>query len=163
MTKAPQPLATLRQRFRRVTTVTLALLLVALTLITVIDVLGRYLFNSPLPGGKELTELLVMSVIFAGLPAICLDDGHITVDILVGKLRGTAAMVQLTIARAFVGFVLGVIAWQLFVQGQRLMASTQTTVYLHVPLGPIALIAAFICAAGAVLSVMMALRRPARG
>lgn len=161
--ETPNPLATFRQRLRSVTTIVLALLLVALTLITVVDVLGRYVFNSPLPGGKELTELLVMSVIFAGLPAICLDDGHITVDMFVGRLRGTAAMAQLTIARAFVAVVLTLVAWQLFVQGQRLMASSQTTVYLQVPLGPVAMIAAFICAAGAVLSLLMALRRLPRG
>lgn len=160
---AVQPLAALRQRFRSATTVVLAVLLVGLTLVTVLDVVGRYLFNSPLPGGTELTELLVMAVIFAGLPAICLDDGHVTVDMFVGRLRGAGAMAQLTIARAFVAVVLGLVAWRLFVQGLRLMASTQTTVYLHVPLGPVAMAAALLCAAGAVLSAMMALRRPPRG
>ena len=127
---ASGPLALLRQRARVVTTVILAVLLVALTTVTVIDVVGRYLFNHPLPGGTELTELLVMATIFAGLPAICLDDGHVTVDMLVSRLEGAPARVHLAAVRLIVAAVLALVAWQLWVQGLRLASYTQTKV-LH--------------------------------
>ena len=67
-------IADLRQRVGTATAVALGVMLLALTGITVLDVTGRYLLNAPLPGGAELTELLVMAVIFTGLPAISLDD-----------------------------------------------------------------------------------------
>ncbi|MCB1810118.1 MAG: TRAP transporter small permease, partial [Candidatus Competibacteraceae bacterium] len=59
-----------------------AILLFALMVLTCIDVMGRYLFNAPLQGATELTRLLMAGIIFAALPAVCLREDHVTVDLL---------------------------------------------------------------------------------
>src|SRR3546814_8744945 len=50
---------------------------------TFVDVVGRYVFNSPLPGALELTEIMMASLIFTILPVVSARSDHITVDLLV--------------------------------------------------------------------------------
>ena len=48
--------------------------------LTFADVVARYLFNRPLSGAFELTELLLLVLIFAGLPLVSYADEHVTMD-----------------------------------------------------------------------------------
>ena len=45
-----------------------ALALFAIMVLTLVDVSGRKLLSASVPGSLELTELLMVVVIFAGLP-----------------------------------------------------------------------------------------------
>ena len=47
-----------------------SVVLFLLMLITCIDVVGRYLFASPLPGATELTEVGLAIMVFAAIPVI---------------------------------------------------------------------------------------------
>jgi hypothetical protein len=38
--------------------------------LTFVDVVGRYLFNTPVYGGFEMTEVALATLIFAGLPLV---------------------------------------------------------------------------------------------
>ena len=58
-----------------------AITLFALMLITVVDVTGRYVFNHPLTGSTELTEMAVGIVVFSVFPIISWRREHIVVDI----------------------------------------------------------------------------------
>src|SRR6266849_6455550 len=58
-----------------------AVVMLFLMLLTCVDVVGRYFLNKPLTGGFELTEVLLASLIFAGLPLVTLRGDHITVDL----------------------------------------------------------------------------------
>ncbi len=60
--------------------------LIFLVCVTCIDVGGRFLFNSPLPGSTELIELGLGVVIFSVLPHICWKNENIIVDVLYNKL-----------------------------------------------------------------------------
>ena len=42
-----------------------------------IDVVGRYFFSMPVTGGFEMTEILLASLIFAGLPLVTLRDDRV--------------------------------------------------------------------------------------
>ena len=55
--------------------------LTILVLITVIDVLGRYLLSLPLPGTTEITEIILGILIYIGLPYITRDEEHVTVSL----------------------------------------------------------------------------------
>lgn len=59
-----------------------ALVMFTMMLVTFVDVVGRDLLNSPLPGGFEITEFLLASLIFLGLPLITAEGGHVEVDLL---------------------------------------------------------------------------------
>jgi TRAP-type C4-dicarboxylate transport system permease small subunit len=59
-----------------------AILLFCLMAVTTVDVIGRYIFNFPLRGGFEITELLLLTLIFAGLPLVSRADEHVTMDFI---------------------------------------------------------------------------------
>jgi hypothetical protein len=59
-----------------------AILLFCLMALTTADVIGRYIFNWPLRGAFELTELLLLTLIFAGLPLASRADEHVTLDFI---------------------------------------------------------------------------------
>lgn len=160
---AGAPAARVRRGLRLVTAVLCGALLLALTFVTVVDVIGRYLLSRPLPGAGEYTELLLMSIIFVGLPAVCLDDGHVSVDLFTSKFRGWLATAQLAVARLFVGVLLAVIAWQLWKHGTQLSSYNEVTVYLRVPIGPFAKATAVIAGICALASFAMAFMRLPRG
>lgn len=152
----------LRSGMRTITAVLLGVLLIALTAVTVVDVVGRYVFNSPLSGGMELTELLVMGVVFAGLPAITLDDGHITADLFTQLFSPRGKEIQLFCARVLSAVALAFGGWQLWEHGARLAGYNQTTLYLKIPMGPVAQFAAVICVVSAAMVLAMAVLRVRR-
>src|SRR5262245_52247681 len=59
-----------------------AILLFCLMLLTTVDVIGRYIFNWPIRGAFETTELLLLALIFAGLPLASRADEHVTLDFI---------------------------------------------------------------------------------
>ncbi len=148
-----------RRWLRLATAVLCGAFLVALTLVTVADVIGRYLLSSPLPGAAEYTEILLMAIVFMGLPAVCLDDGHISVDLLTASLKGMAAKVQLNLGRLLVSVVLGLVSWQLWKHGAQLESYNEVTVYLRKPLGPFAKATAVIAGISAIITFVMAVLR----
>ena len=58
------------------------MLLFLMMLLTFADVVARYLFNRPIRGGFEITELTLLVLIFAGLPLVSHADEHVTMDFI---------------------------------------------------------------------------------
>ncbi len=54
----------------------------AMMLLTFVDVVARYVFNRPLRGAFEVTELMLLVLIFAGLPLVSYADEHVTMDFI---------------------------------------------------------------------------------
>ncbi len=54
--------------------------------LTTADVAGRYFFNSPILGAFEITEYLMLLVIFSFLAFAQAEKAHISVDILFARL-----------------------------------------------------------------------------
>lgn len=153
----------LRLHLRSLTAFVCGTFLLALTFVTVVDVIGRYLLARPLLGAGEYTEFLLMAIIFVGLPAVCLDDGHVSVDLLTSKLRGWLAAAQLMLSRLFVGGLLALVSWRLWEHGVNLASYNELTLYLRVPVGLVAKLAAVITGISATISISMALFRLPRG
>lgn len=88
-----------------------ALILFALMFYVTAEILMRYLFNHPLPGHLELTQLLIAPAVFLALSWVQARRGHVGMDLLHEKLspRGRAAADCLTLTLALVTFV--VITW----------------------------------------------------
>ena len=55
-------------------------------LLTTTDVLGRYFFNSPVLGAYELTEYLMLIMVFSYLALAQSQKAHINVDIVFNRL-----------------------------------------------------------------------------
>lgn len=131
-----------------------AILLTAIMVVTVLDVIGRYLLNSPLMGATELTELLLCAVIFLGLPAVCLDDAHIRVDILLKKVPPRLEPLRSFVVNLVSTGALCMIAWQLWKRGSELASYGQSTNTLHIPVAPLAWFAAIAVASSAAITLV---------
>lgn len=127
------------------------LLLLAMMGVTVVDVVGRYFFNRPLPGAFELTEVGLVLLIFAGLPLVSGGDGHVSVPLLVERLGGWGRRVQQWLARVLGAALLALVAWRLWLKAGQLLDYGDRTTYLGIPLGPVAYGAALGCGLSAVL------------
>lgn len=101
-----------------------------------VDVIGREVFNHPLPGAMELTELLMATIIFAVLPSISYRGEQIAVDLLDPFLPRKIKILQLIVANLLGTATFSVIGWQLWVDAQKLALYGGTTPYLEFPLSP---------------------------
>ena len=94
-----------------------ASVLFILMALTCVDVLGRYLFNSPLHGGTELTEIGLAVMVFAAMPVITWRGGHIVVDLL-DRFLGSKIVKALSLFAALVmSSSLYFLAWRIFELG----------------------------------------------
>jgi len=134
------------------------LLLLAMMAVTVVDVVGRYFLNSPLPGAFELTELGLVLLIFAGLPLVSARDGHVNVPLLVERLGPRARAVQRGLVRLLGAALLALVAWRLWVRAGQLLDYGDRSVFLGIPLAPVAYCAALGCGLSAILTLLA--RRP---
>ena len=66
----------------------MAVFLFAMMTITAVDVLGRYVFNTPVPGGFEIVQYLMAVVVFASLPLTTAAERHLTVSLLENRFSG---------------------------------------------------------------------------
>jgi TRAP-type C4-dicarboxylate transport system permease small subunit len=113
-----------------------AALLFGLMALTTADVIGRYFFNWPLRGAFELTELLLLTLIFAGLPLASRVGEHVTLDFIdmVLSPKGRSLVPRL------VDFVCGLIilglAWRVWIKAGKIAAYADTTDVLRVPVAP---------------------------
>jgi len=61
--------------------------------LTVVDVVGRYAFNKPILGAFEMTEFMVLVVVFSFLAYAQSQNAHVTVDLLVDQFPRTGQKV----------------------------------------------------------------------
>ncbi|EOD79597.1 hypothetical protein D515_01391 [Grimontia indica] len=61
---------------------TSAVALIGMMLLTVLDVLGRYLLGTPILGGSELTGFMLLVLVMLMLPLLVFKDDQIRVDLL---------------------------------------------------------------------------------
>ena len=59
-----------------------AMALFAIMWLTLVDVTGRRFFNHSVPGGLEITEILMVIVIFGALPMVSWRSEHVVFDSL---------------------------------------------------------------------------------
>ena len=106
--------------------------------VTVVDVLARFAFASPLPGTFELMEFGLAIVVFSALPLVTWDRGHITVSLFDGLFRGIGRRVQQIAVMAVSTLGMTIIALRMWDQGDRLDETGATTGFLLWPRAPIA-------------------------
>ena len=94
--------------------------LFAIMALTFFDVGGRKLLSNSIPGSLELTELLMVVVIFAAMRLVTLRGGHVVFDSLDSLCAG--AMLAL--------------AWLMWDAGSQFLASGETTAQLKILKAP---------------------------
>ena len=116
-------------------------LILSMMLMTVANILGRWLFNRPVRGTIELTEIGMVAIVFLGLSYAQVREDHIRVDLLYNAL-GRVGRKILGLFAATVSFVtILVMAWRLFDYSGVVEGSGRTTSSLAIPLYPVVWIA----------------------
>jgi TRAP-type C4-dicarboxylate transport system permease small subunit len=113
-----------------------ALALFAIMALTLVDVAGRKLLSTSVPGSLELTELLMVAVIFAGLPLVSLAGEHVVFDSLDPWLPTAVRRVQQGVVDALCVAALGGMAWLMWSKAGQMASYGDITAQLKLPLGP---------------------------
>ncbi|MDH5364696.1 MAG: TRAP transporter small permease [Dehalococcoidia bacterium] len=118
-------------------------LLGIMMMLTVVDVVLRYLFSRPIRGGMELTEYLMVCVGTLGLAWCALQLAHIKVDLVVSKFPQTAQKVIDSLNYLLVIAVSGLIASQTFMRSVVVRQLGVASAMLDVPQYPFVLVVSF--------------------
>lgn len=113
-----------------------SVLLLCMMLLTFADVVARYLFNRPIRGGFEITELLLLVLIFAGLPLVSHADEHVTMDFIDRVLPARALAVLVRVVHAIVAALFVFLSWQILLKAERISRYGDTTDVLLITIGP---------------------------
>jgi len=111
-------------------------LLLAMMSLTFVDVVARYLFNRPIRGAFEITELTLLVLIFAGLPLVSHGDEHVTMDFIDRMLPPRALTILIRAVHAMVAALFFFLTWQMIIKANRIAGYGDTTDVLRIPVGP---------------------------
>lgn len=107
-----------------------------LMLLIAFDVIGRYVFNRPIPGGYELTEYLMAVVVPLSVAYCMRQKNHVGVDLVVERLalktRRWVEIVTLSITMVLMGFM----AWQNWIRFIEVVRKPEVSAVLKVPSYP---------------------------
>ncbi len=135
-------------------------ILMAMMLLTFVDVVARYVFNRPVRGAFEVTELMLLVLIFAGLPLVSFTDGHALMDfidrlLVPGTRRRLERAVQLICAA-----IMFLLAWLIWLKADRIWAYRDATDVLRIVYGPFVYFMAVMIGLTAMIHLYKAVDRP---
>jgi TRAP-type C4-dicarboxylate transport system permease small subunit len=122
--------------------------LILLVLVIFINVIGRYVFRSPLPGAVEVSQLLLVVTVFFAITYTEVRKQHVTFDEVVNRFPNRLRAVILGIMYFFVALYAFTLSWQ-----EGLLAISycvpriRVTDVLKIPIAPVM----FIISIGALL------------
>jgi TRAP-type C4-dicarboxylate transport system permease small subunit len=111
-------------------------ILMAMMCLTFVDVVARYVFNRPIRGAFEVTELLLLVLIFAGLPLVSHADEHVTMDFIDRWLGPRARLRFDVVVHLIVAALMFFMTWQLSIKAGRISAYGDSTDVLRILYGP---------------------------
>lgn len=116
----------------------LAGILFCILLVTLIDVIGRYAFDSPLFGADDLVRFGMALLVYAALPGICRRGSHITVDLLSSRWSVAAQTILARLFGLVAAVFLSVLAWRLAEVGLIALEDNEHSPLRRLPMAPLA-------------------------
>ncbi len=135
-----------------------AVALFAIMALTFFDVGGRKLLANSIPGALELTELLMVVVIFAALPLVSLRGEHVVFDSLDAYLPAGVRRVQAAAVQLLCAALMLALAWLMWQTGNQFLESRETTAQLQLLKAPFIYGMALLCGVTGVLHLGLILR-----
>ena len=130
--------------------------LFGIMVLTLVDVSGRKLASTSLPGSLELTELLMVVVIFAGMPLVSLRGEHVVFDSLDPLLGRTLRRAQTLVIDLVVAALLGAMAALMWDKAAQMAGFGDTTAQLHIPQAPFVALMGVLLALTALVHLLLA-------
>jgi TRAP-type C4-dicarboxylate transport system permease small subunit len=110
--------------------------LFSMMLLTFADVVGRYLLSRPVRGAFEVTELMLLTLIFAGLPLVTRADEHVTMD-LIDRLLGAHGRAMLgRVVQLLCAALMFLLTWLMWQKAGAIAGYGDTTEVLKIVVGP---------------------------
>src|SRR3989454_8398126 len=91
------------------------------------SVVARYVFSRPVRGAFEVTELMLVVLIFAGLPLVSWADEHALMDFIDRLLRARARRWLVRGVHAACAGMLFLLAWLMWLKADRIWAYRDAT------------------------------------
>jgi TRAP-type C4-dicarboxylate transport system permease small subunit len=110
--------------------------LFAIMALTFFDVLGRKLASNSIPGSLEVTEMLMVVVIFAALPLVSQRGEHVAFDSLDAYMPVWARRAQSALMNIVCGVVLILLAALMWKTGNDFTVTGETSAQLHIAKAP---------------------------
>ncbi len=110
--------------------------LFAIMALTFLDVGGRKLLNNSIPGSLEMTELLMVTVIFGALPLVSERGEHVVFDSLDPYLPNVIKKIQRVLVHLLCGVALLALGWLMWQTGNDFLQSGETTAQLKILKAP---------------------------
>lgn len=110
--------------------------LFAIMALTFFDVLGRKFLDNSIPGSLEVTEMLMVVVIFGALPLVSQRGEHVEFDSLDPYLPAWLRRAQAVLVHLLCGVVLLALGWLMWRTGGQFVESGETTAQLKILKAP---------------------------
>jgi TRAP-type C4-dicarboxylate transport system permease small subunit len=110
--------------------------LFAIMVLTFLDVGGRKLLANSITGSLELTELLMVVVIFGALPLVSERGEHVVFDSLDPYLPETIKKIQRALVHLLCGVALLGLGWLMWQTGADFLQTGETTAQLQILKAP---------------------------
>ena len=127
----------LNKTFEKISTVSVyfgAIVLVLIVFLIFVDVIMRYILNSPIPGQQELAELGTVVVVYFGLPFATRMRRHVRVETIPGKFSLSARSILYGILYIICCAFLVMCAIKVFQQAGKLsLTPGNATLILRIP------------------------------
>lgn len=121
-------------RIVQVLEVLCSIVLMAMMLLTFVDVVGRYLLGAPVFGASEMVSTMLALTIFLGLGLANARDRHIVVELFDRQFRNLAPRAYDIIVQGFSIFAMCLIVYVLYQQALEAAHTGSTTIVLEWPL-----------------------------
>ena len=120
--------------------------LFAIMVLTFLDVGGRKLLDNSITGSLELTELLMVVVIFGALPLVSERGEHVVFDSLDPYLPRLIKKIQRALVHLLCATALLALGWLMWKTGREFMQTGETTAQLKILKAPFIFGMGLLCA-----------------
>ncbi len=135
--------------------------LFAIMALTFLDVGGRKLLDNSIPGSFEMTELLMVVVIFAALPLVSMRGEHVVFDSLDSYLSPRVLRLQKALINLLIAAAMLALGWLMWRTGGQFLQSGETTAQLKLLKAPFIYGMAVMCTLSGLVHLVLMVRPPA--
>ncbi|MBN9373728.1 TRAP transporter small permease [Hydrogenophaga sp. YM1] len=137
-----------------------AMALFSIMLLTLVDVTGRKFFSHSVPGGLEVTEILMVIVIFGALPLVSWRGEHVVFDSLDAFIPSGLRRIQQRVVHLFCAIAFAWMARLMLLRADRFLDYGDITVHLQLPMAPVAWMMALFLFVTALVHLVFVFFRP---
>ncbi len=133
--------------------------------LTVVAVIMRYVFNAPILGGQDLSEVSLIVVVFPALAYCGWTGGHVALDVVASRLKPRTLLWSDRVVHTVSGLLFSYIAWQTWRRGLDAYRYGEASNLIEIPRSPFFFIIAIGAGLYALVLFVQALRasRPRPG